>query len=118
MLENLITKQYLMPWILLFTAALGIFVWRFLGVVLSSKIKKDSNFSKWINAVAYAMTTGLMLRIIFFPTGALASTELFDRLLAFIIGIVAFLCFPKKPILGLIIGIITFAALIFYKLYF
>ena len=118
MVENLLTKQYLMPWILLFTAALGIFIWRFLGVVLSNKIEKDSSFSKWINAVAYAMTTGLMLRIIFFPTGALASTELFERLLAFIIGILAFLCFPKKPILGLIIGIITFAALIFYKLYF
>jgi hypothetical protein len=38
--------------------------------------------------------------------------------LAFIIGIVAFLCFPKKPILGLVIGISTFATLIFYKLYF
>ena len=64
------------------------------------------------------MTTGLMLRIIFFPTGALSSTELFDRLLAFIIGVVVFLCFPKKPIVGLIIGIITFGILIFYDLYF
>jgi len=118
MIEKFTTNTDLMPWILLLTAALGIFLWRFFGVLLSSKIKNDSQFSKWINAVAYAMTTGLMLRIIFFPTGALSSTELFDRLLAFIIGVVVFLCFPKKPILGLIIGIITFGILIFYDLYF
>ena len=59
-------SQELMPWFMLLIAGFGIFIWRFLGVTLSNKIRKDSLFAKWINAVAFAMTTGLMVRIIFY----------------------------------------------------
>ena len=41
MYENSIIIPEIMPWIMLLVASSGIFVWRFLGVVLSSKIKKD-----------------------------------------------------------------------------
>ena len=46
MYENLIIIPEIMPWIMLLVASSGIFVWRFLGVVLSSKIQKDSFFCK------------------------------------------------------------------------
>ena len=98
----------LMPWFMLLVAGLGIFIWRILGVTLSSKIDKDGLFAKWINAVAFAMTTGLMVRIIFFPTGALAQTKMLERLIPFVIGVIVFLCFPKKPIMGLLVGVIVF----------
>ena len=81
MFENSTLYDELLPWFMLLIASLGIFVWRFLGLILSSKIRKDSFFAKWINAIAFAMTTGLMVRIIFFPTGALAETELLERLI-------------------------------------
>ena len=51
----------LMPWFMLLIAGFGIFIWRILGVTLSSKINKDGLFAKWINAVAFAMTTGCLL---------------------------------------------------------
>ena len=113
MYENSIIIPEIMPWIMLLVASSGIFVWRFLGVVLSSKIEKDSFFAKWINAIAFAMTTALMTRIIIFPTGALAETELIERIVPFLIGIIIFLFFPKKPIFGLAIGVFFFSVGIF-----
>ena len=111
MYENSIIIPEIIPWIMLLVASSGIFVWRFLGVVLSSKIQKDSFFAKWINAIAFAMTTALMTRIIIFPTGALAETELIERIVPFLIGIILF--FPKKPIFGLAIGVLFFSFGIF-----
>ena len=108
----------LMPWFMLLIAGLGIFIWRILGVTLSSKIDKDGLFAKWINAVAFAMTTGLMVRIIFFPTGALAQTNMLERLIPFVIGVIVFLSFPKKPIMGLLVGVGAFSTTIFYNQYF
>ena len=113
MYENSIIIPEIMPWIMLLVASSGIFVWRFLGVVLSSKIQKDSFFAKWINAIAFAMTTALMTRVIIFPTGALAETELIERIVPFLIGIIIFLFFPKKPIFGLAIGVLLFTFGIF-----
>ena len=113
MYENSIIIPEIIPWIMLLVAILFIFVWRFLGVVLSSKIQKDSFFAKWINAIAFAMTTALMTRIIIFPTGALAETELIERIVPFLIGIIIFLFFPKKPIFGLAIGVRLFSGGIF-----
>ena len=113
MYENSIILPEIIPWIMLLVASSGIFVWRFLGVVLSSKIQKDSFFAKWINAIAFAMTTALMTRIIIFPTGALAETELIERIAPFLIGIIIFLFFPKKPIFGLAIGVFFFSVGIF-----
>ena len=113
MYENSIIIPEIIPWIMLLVASSGIFVWRFLGVVLSSKIQKDSFFAKWINAIAFAMTTALMTRIIIFPTGALAKTDLIERIAPFLIGIIIFLFFPKKPFFGLAIGVLFFSVGIF-----
>ena len=118
MFETLIFDKNLVPWLMLFVASFGIFIWRFLGLVLSSKINKDSFFAKWINAVAFAMTTGLMVRIIIYPSGALADTELLERLIPFLIGVIAFLFFSKTPILGLMIGVLAFSSTILYNQYF
>ena len=118
MFETLIFDNNLVPWLMLIVASFGIFIWRFLGLVLSSKINKDSFFAKWINAVAFAMTTGLMVRIIIYPSGALAETELFERLIPFLIGVIAFLLFSKTPILGLMVGILAFSSTILYNQFF
>jgi len=115
MLDILPTNEDIMPWITLLIAGFGIFIWRFLGLTLSSKIKKDGLFAKWINAVAFAMTTGLMVRIVFYPTGALSETAMLDRLVPFIIGVTVYLFFPKKPIIGLLVGMTAFSSTIFYR---
>ena len=113
MYEDSLIIPELIPWLMLLVASSGIFVWRFLGVVLSSKVEKDSFFAKWINAIAFAMTTALMTRIIIFPTGALAETQLIERIIPFLIGVVIFLLFSKKPIVGLVAGVISFSFAIY-----
>ena len=115
MFETSTLYNELLPWFMLLIASLGIFVWRFLGLILSSKIRKDSFFAKWINAIAFAMTTGLMVRIIFFPTGALAQTELLQRLIPFLIGVIIFLCFSRTPIIGLVAGVLAFSSTVIYN---
>ena len=118
MLNALPENSSFMPWVMLLIASLGIFIWRILGLVLSKKIDKDSLLAKWINAVAFAMTTGLMIRIIIFPTGALAQTQLLDRLIPFLIGVLTFLFFSQKPIVGLLIGVLAFSSTVIYNQHF
>ena len=64
------------------------------------------------------MTTGLMIRIIIFPTGALAQTQLLERLIPFLIGVIAFLFFSKTPILGLMAGVLAFSSTVLYNHFF
>ena len=59
------------------------------------------------------MTTALMTRIIIFPTGALAETQLIERIIPFLIGVVIFLLFSKKPIVGLAAGVVSFSFAIY-----
>jgi hypothetical protein len=59
-----------------------------------------------------------MVRIIIYPSGALADTELLERLIPFLIGVIAFLFFSKTPILGLMIGVLAFSSTILYNQYF
>jgi len=39
MFDTLTFYDELLPWFMLFIASLGIFIWRFLGLILSSKIR-------------------------------------------------------------------------------
>ena len=63
-------------WAAVGLAFLGTFIWRFLGVMLADKVQPDSMLMKWVNAVAYAMVAGVMMLVLVFPTGVLATTEL------------------------------------------
>ena len=48
-----------------------------------------------------------------FPTGALAETQLIERIIPFLIGVVIFLLFSKKPIVGLAAGVVSFSFAIY-----
>ena len=69
-------------WLLVGLAVLGTFSWRFLGVVIGDRIPKDSIWSVWINAVAYAMVAGVMMLLVVYPSGLVAEIDLIWRLLA------------------------------------
>ena len=99
-------------WIFLAVAVAGTFIWRFLGVVLSRYIETGSKVFVYINSIAYAMITGLMFRIVIFPSGALAHTALSDRVAAF--GLAMLICMwkPEKSIYGVIIGLVVFSGLV------
>ena len=73
---NLIDQPIFLGWIVLILAALGTYLWRGLGVLLSGKI------FRWITCVTYAMVAALVVRIIVLPVGALSQVSLSYRLIA------------------------------------
>ncbi len=69
-------------WLLLLLCALATYFWRGLGVLLAGRLRVDSELFRWVECMAYAMVTGLIVRMVLMPTATLASVALFDRLLA------------------------------------
>lgn len=85
-------------WLLVMLAVLGTFSWRFLGVVIGDRIPKDSIWSVWINAVAYAMVSGVMVLLVIFPSGLVADIGLGWRIAALAVAVVIMLLKGNMPL--------------------
>ena len=85
-------------WFLVMLAVLGTFSWRFLGVVIGDRIPKDSIWSTWINAVAYAMVAGVMTLLVVFPTGLVAEIGLGWRVLALTAAVIVMILKQNMPL--------------------
>ena len=76
--------------LMLIVATLGILSWRYLGVVLYKKIEPDSSLAKFVNAIAYGMTTAIVFKMIIFPNSAIKLIPLFERVIPFFLGVVVY----------------------------
>ena len=85
-------------WFLVMLAVLGTFSWRFLGVVIGDRIPKDSIWSLWINAVAYAMVAGVMTLLVVFPTGLVAEIGMGWRGLALTAAVIVMVLKSNMPL--------------------
>lgn len=74
-------------WLLIIACSLGTYAWRALGVILAGRIHPAGDAFRWISCVAYAMIAGLVMRIIILPTGPLAASLFWHRLVACLIGL-------------------------------
>jgi branched-subunit amino acid transport protein len=92
-------------WVLVLASAAATYVWRGLGVLLSGRIRVESELFKWVACVAYAMVAGLIMRIIVMPGGLLAQSQLSDRLAACALALVAFYATRKNLFAGVITGV-------------
>jgi len=92
-------------WLLVFACAAGTYLWRGLGVLLSGRIKVDSELFNWIACVAYAMVAGLVMRIIAMPTGMLAQSPLVDRVAACALALVAYYMSRRNLFVGVCSGV-------------
>jgi hypothetical protein len=79
-------------------------VWRWLGVVLSRGIDENSEIISWVRAVATAILTGVVAKIVVFSPGALASVPLAVRLGAAAVGMAAFLVLRQSVLAGVAVG--------------
>lgn len=91
-------------WIVVLAAAAATYAWRGLGVLLSGRIRVDSEIFNWVACVAYAMVAGLITRIIVLPTGLLATSLLTDRVLAIALALAAFYATRKNLFVAVITG--------------
>ncbi len=103
---SLINPGYI--WTAIALAAVATFLWRFLGATLGNRIPPDGPIMEWINMVAYAMAAGVMMLILTYPTGILASATLEMRLAGLLAGL-AVMVFTRRLFFALVAGIGVFA---------
>ena len=77
-----------LPVLVAFLATVG---WRALGVVLGDRLPEDSLVTHWVNALAYAMVSGVMMLVVIFPSGLLAESSLEARLTALFLALAVML---------------------------
>ena len=75
--------------------SLATFISRFMGALTSERVSVKSKVFLWFNCVAYSTLAALLGRMIIFPAGVLADSELIIRLIVLIICISIFI-FTKK----------------------
>ncbi len=89
--------------VLLF-CALGTYAWRGLGVLLSGRISIDGELFTWVTCVTYAMIAGLVMRIIVMPSGLLATSLAWHRVLACLLGLAAYYVFRRNLLVAVAVG--------------
>ena len=95
-------------WVIIALAALATGGWRLSGLLLADLIKPDSWVMQWVNAVAHAMVAAVLILIMVYPTGALATTTLESRLICFALGLVCMLM-TRQLWLSLLVSLSSFA---------
>lgn len=88
----------------LLAGALVTYGWRALGVLLSGRLDPESRLFEWITCVAYALLAALMARMLVFPTGPLAETELVHRLLTPLVAVAGYFLAGRSILVGSALG--------------
>ena len=88
--------------------SLATFISRFMGALTSEKVSIKSKIFKWFNCVAYSTLAALLGRMMIFPAGVLADSDLVMRLIVFFSCIAIFIISKKN----LVIPTITSAILL------
>ncbi len=77
-------------------------VWRMLGVVVAHGLDEDSEMILLARAVATAIRTGVVGKLVVFAPGALASVSLAVRLGATAFGLIAFFALRRSVFAGVV----------------
>ncbi|MEZ5787110.1 MAG: AzlD domain-containing protein [Xanthobacteraceae bacterium] len=86
--------------ILVFVGFLPHEAWRWLGVVLARGVDENSEIIVWVRAVATAVLTGVVAKIVVYSPGALAGVPLSVRLTAVGVGMTAFFLARQSIFVG------------------
>ena len=89
--------------------SLATFISRFMGALTSEKVSVKSKIFQWFNCVAYSTLAALIGRMIIFPAGVLAESEVIIRIIVFIICIALFVISKKNLVIPTIISAILLA---------
>ena len=87
------------------------FISRFMGALTSEKVSVKSKIFQWFNCVAYSTLAALLGRMIVFPAGVLADSDLIIRLLVLIICVSLFIITKKNLVIPTIISAILLGIL-------
>ena len=88
------------------------FISRFMGALTSEKVSVKSKVFQWFNCVAYSTLAALLGRMIIFPAGVLADSELIIRLIVLITCVALFIITKKNLVIptifsAILLGVLT-----------
>ena len=92
--------------------SIATYISRFMGALTSEKVSVNSKIFKWFNCVAYSTLAALLGRMIIFPAGVLADSELIMRLIVFFICIAIFIISKRNLVIPTILSAIMLNFLI------
>ena len=87
------------------------FISRFMGALTSEKVSVKSKVFQWFNCVAYSTLAALLGRMIIFPAGVLAESELVIRLIVLMTCVALFIMTKKNLVIPTIISAIFLGVL-------
>ncbi len=87
------------------------FISRFMGALTSEKVSVNSKVFQWFNCVAYSTLAALLGRMIIFPAGVLADSELIIRLIVLTTCVALFIVTKKNLVIPTIISAILLGVL-------
>tara|TARA_B100001559_G_scaffold278535_1_gene250543 strand:+ start:406 stop:732 length:327 start_codon:yes stop_codon:yes gene_type:complete len=91
--------------------SIATFISRFMGALTSEKVSVNSKIFQWFNCVAYSTLAALLGRMIIFPAGVLANSELIIRLIVLITCVALFMMTNKNLVIPTIISAILLGVL-------
>jgi branched-subunit amino acid transport protein len=98
--------------LLVLGCGLATYLWRGLGMLVSGRVRLNSEFFIWAGCVAYALIAGLAVRIVLLPTGTLAATPLAARLVACAIALISYFASRRNLFVGISAGFVALVALV------
>ena len=87
------------------------YISRIMGALTSEKVSVQSKIFKWFNCVAYSTLAALLGRMIIFPAGVLADSDLTVRLIVFFTCIAIFIISKKNLVIPTIASAILLSFL-------
>ena len=87
------------------------FVSRFMGALTSEKVSVKSKVFQWFNCVAYSTLAALLGRMIVFPAGVLADSDLIIRLIVLVSCVDLFIITKKNLVIPTIISAVLLGVL-------
>ena len=91
--------------------SIATFISRFMGALTSEKVTVKSKVFQWFNCVAYSTLAALLGRMIVFPAGVLADSDLIIRLVVLITCVILFIVTKKNLVIPTIISAILLGVL-------
>ena len=91
--------------------SLATFISRFMGAITSEKVSVKSKIFKWFNCVAYSTLAALLGRMIIFPAGVLADSDLIIRMIVLISCVVLFVLTKKNLVIPTILSGVLLSSL-------
>ena len=84
--------------------SLATFISRFMGALTSKKVSVKSKIFQWFNCVAYSTLAALLGRMMIFPAGVLADSDLVIRMVVLISCVVIFVLKKKNLVIPTILS--------------